>query len=137
MRHKQNYGLSVERRMLNIRESVRLDMQGLRNKWLTELDDLFDTATAIAKGKVGQQQVGDKLQYITPKERQMWAQIATNIGMVMSSLAKGYDERQFNEDFARLEKLVDNWKTFQENTQKEGSTKEEKPENTNVSRGGC
>ena len=68
----------------------------------------------------------------------MWAQIATNVGMVMSSLAKGYDERQFNEDFAHLEKLVDEWKTFQdENLQKKGSTEEEKPENTNVSRGDC
>ena len=114
MRCRPDYGLQVERLMFNIRENVRLDMQGLRNKWITELDDLFATANAIAKGKVGQQQVGDKLQCITPKERQMWAQIATNIGSVMSSLAKGYDDRQFNEDFAHLEKLVDEWKAVQD-----------------------
>ena len=52
MRHKPNYDLQVERRIFNVRENMRLDMQGLRNKWLTELDTLFDTATAIAKGKV-------------------------------------------------------------------------------------
>jgi len=135
MRHKPNYDLQVERRILNVRENLRLDMQGLRNKWLTELDNLFDTATAIAKGKVEQQQVGDKLQYITPKERQIWAQIASNIGMVMSSLSKGYDERQFNEDFANLDKAIDEWKALEaKGIQKEGLTPEAKPEDTNVSK---
>ena len=135
MRHKPNYDLQVERRIFNIRENMRLDMQGLRNKWLTELDTLFDTATAIAKGKVTQQQVGDKLQYITPKERQMWAQIASNIGMVMSNLSKGYDDRQFNEDFTNLDKLIDEWKAFQdEASQKQSSTIVAKQENTNVSK---
>jgi len=135
MRHKPNYDLQVERRILNVRENLRLDMQGLRNKWLTELDNLFDTATAIAKGKVEQQQVGDKLQYITPKERQIWAQIASNIGMVMSSLSKGYDERQFNEDFANLDKAIDEWKALEaKGIQKEGLTPAAKPEDTNVSK---
>jgi hypothetical protein len=138
MRHKPNYSLQVvERRIFDVHENIRLDMQGLRNKWLTELDDLFDTATAIAKGKVGQQQVGDKLQYITPKERQMWAQIATNIGMVMSNLSKGYDDRQFNEDFTELNRLIDEWKAFQdEMAKKQDSTAVTKPGNTDISRCG-
>jgi cell division protein FtsL len=146
MRHEPNYGLQVERRIFTFRENARLDMQALRNKWLTELDDLFDTANAIAKGKVGQQKVGDKLQHITPKERQMWAQIASNVGMVMSSLSKGYDERQFNQDITELEKQIEEWKAFQaehieewkaiqaESIQKKGSTAVAKPENTNVSK---
>ena len=74
------------------------------------------------------------MQYITPKERQMWAQIASNIGMVMSSLSKGYDERQFNEDFANLEKLIDEWQAFQAEANQKGSTAEAKPEDTNGSK---
>ena len=38
----------------------------------------------------------------TPKERQMWAQIATRVGEVMANLTKGFDERQFNEDLKEL-----------------------------------
>jgi hypothetical protein len=79
----------------------------LRKKWITELDELFEIAVLIAKGKVDQQQVGSKLQSITPKERQMWAQVTANIGQVMGNLAKGYDETQFNEDIDELERLTD------------------------------
>jgi hypothetical protein len=79
-------------------------------------------ATSIAKGKVSQQQVGDKLQSITPKERQMWAQVSANIGLVMGNLAKGYDETKFNEDLAKLERLLDEIKVFQTDVdEKQGS----------------
>ena len=65
----------------------------------------------------------------------MWAQIASNIGMVMSNLSKGYDDRQFNEDFTNLDKLIDEWKAFQdEASQKQSSTTVAKQENTNVSK---
>ena len=47
------------------------------------------------------------MQRITPKERQMWAQTAAKIGMVMSNLSRGFDEREFNEDLQELGKLVD------------------------------
>ena len=40
MRHKPNYGLQIERRIYNVHENIRLDMQGLRNKWLTETRQL-------------------------------------------------------------------------------------------------
>jgi hypothetical protein len=37
----------------------------------------------------------------------MWAHVAAHIAMVMGNLAKGYDERTFDEDLAELERLVD------------------------------
>jgi len=106
---RRNPGLTVqvERRICRLQQTVKVDTQGLRNKWIRELDDLFDMATSIAKGKVAQQQVGDKLQSITPKERQMWAQVSANIGLVMGNLAKGFDETKFNEDLAECERLMD------------------------------
>jgi hypothetical protein len=70
------------------------------------LDDLFSLATSIAKGNIIQQQFGDKMQPITPKERQMWAQIAAKIGMVMSNLSRGFDKREFNENLQELDRLV-------------------------------
>ena len=138
MRRLPNYSIEIERRTFNIHEKVRLDMQALRNKWITELDSLFETANAIAKGKVSQQQVGDKLQQITPKERQMWAQITTSVGMVMSNLSRGYDERQWNEDFAEVERLLNEVKKLRENCtqncpQSQNSATLTKSENTEVS----
>jgi hypothetical protein len=37
----------------------------------------------------------------------MWAHVAAHIAMVMANLARGYDERKFDEDLAELERLVD------------------------------
>src|SRR5208283_5226104 len=123
MRRNAGFSVQVERRICRLQQTVRVDTQGLRNKWISELDVLFDMATSIAKGKVSQQQVGDRLQFITPKERQMWAHVSANIGLVMGNLAKGYDETQFDQDLAELEKLMDEIKKTQaEIAEKRGST---------------
>ena len=107
MRRIPEYTTQIESRICRLKQAVAVDTQTLRNKWITELDDLFEIAVLIAKGKIDQQQVGGKLQSITPKERQMWAQVTANIGQVMGNLAKGYDETQFNEDIDELERLTD------------------------------
>ena len=124
MRRNTGVTLQVERRICRLQKTVKVDTQDLRTKWIAELDDLFDTATSIANGKVNQQQVGDKLQFITPKERQMWAQVSANIGLVMGNLAKGYDETKFNEDLAELEKLTNEIKTFNDEIAKKRALSE-------------
>ena len=88
------------------RKTDSIDTQELRKKWITELDDLFDMANLIAKGKVDQQQVNGKLQSVTPKERLMWAQVAANVAQVIGNLSKAHDDTQFNDDLARLENLM-------------------------------
>lgn len=108
--HNVGFTFQVERRICRLQHAVRVDTQDLRNKWISELDELFEMATSIAKGNVSQQQVGDKLQSITPKERQMWAQVAANIGMVMGNLSKGFDERQVDKDLDELERLLEETK---------------------------
>jgi hypothetical protein len=134
MRRNPGFTLQVERRICQLQHAAKVDTQGMRNKWISELDDLFDMATSIAKGKVSQQQVGDKLQSITPKERQMWAQVAANIGMVMGNLSKGYDERQFDEDLDELEKLMNEIKKQQAQIAKQaGTTAQAGTENTDDS----
>jgi len=105
VRHSLSF-VQVERRICHFQRTVKLDTAMMRNKWISELDQVFDMATAIAKGKVSQQQVGDKMQIISPKERQMWAQVAANIGMVMGNLSKACDERQIDKDLDTLERLL-------------------------------
>ena len=114
MRHPGGFARQVYRRIFQRPETERLDTQDLRNKWVDELGSMFDMATSIAKGEISQQTVGDKSQTITPKERQMWAQVAANIASVMGNLAKAYDERQFNEDLAELERQLEEWKELRD-----------------------
>ena len=131
MRRNPGYTLQIERRIFHIDKAVKLETQNLRNKWVIELDDIFDMATSIAKGKISQQQVGDKLQSITSKERQMWAQVAANIGQVLGTLTKGYDDTRFNEDITELERQIAEIKKFQlERASKENMVTETKLENT-------
>jgi hypothetical protein len=106
MRNTQECTTQIEHPVCLPRQTDSIDTQALRKKWITELDGLFEIANLIAKGKVGQQEVGGKLQSITPKERQMWAQVAANVGQVMGNLSKAHDDTQFNDDLARLERLT-------------------------------
>ncbi len=120
MRRRPDYTTHVESRICHLRQRVGAETQILRNKWINELDELFDIAILIAKGKVDQQQVDGKLQHITPKERQMWAQVTANLGQVMGNLSKGYDETQFNEDIDELERLIDEVKILSAEAVKQG-----------------
>ncbi len=106
MRHRTGFGIQVQRRICHLQRTVKVDTQDLRDRWIGELDELFGMASSIAKGKVTQQQVGDKMQSITPRERQMWARVAANIGMVMGNLSRGFDERQVNKDLDELQRLL-------------------------------
>ena len=121
MRRITGFSLNVQRRIFRFQRTVRVDTQDLRNKWITELDELFGMATSIARGKISQQQVGDMLESVTPKERQVWAQVAANIGMVMGHLSKGYDERQVDEDLDELEKMMEEVKKLHADASKQAS----------------
>lgn len=70
---------------------------------------------------------------MTRKERQMWAQIAMRLGEVMSNLAKGFDERQFNEDLAELERQVDEIKKLQAQNNKANNPTAAEPEKSSSS----
>ncbi len=107
MRGNPGFTVLVKRRIFQLQRTARRDTQVLRSKWIDKLDELFTLATSIAVGKVTSQRVGGKEELITPKQRQMWAHIAAHVALVMGNLARGYDERQFNEDLAKLEQLVD------------------------------
>lgn len=104
---KQALLVLVERRIILLRQLVRLDTQVLRTKTIDRLDKLFAVATSIASGEVQFQRFGKDKVLITHKQRQMWAHVAAHIAGTMGNLAAKYDEKQFEEDLAKLEVLVD------------------------------
>jgi hypothetical protein len=70
------------------------------------LQQLFDVASAIARGQVQYQRIGEKMHPITLKERQGWIKVAAYVAQIMHNIAHGFDEKQIDEDLAELEKLV-------------------------------
>ena len=120
MRANRGFTVFVERRISQLRQTADYDTQHLRREWIDKLNVTFTVANSIAKGEVNRQRVGNRVEFITPKQRQMWAHVAAHIAMVMGNLAKGYDEHQFNEDLAEVERLVDEIKKIQAQRVEEG-----------------
>lgn len=106
MHRRLNFRVAVQRRISDLRAIRRVDTQRWRNRWISDLDDLFAVAASIASGRVSQLQVGDSFQQVTLKDRKMWAQIASSIGSTMGNLSRGYDERQVDKDLDELEAMI-------------------------------
>lgn len=110
MRRNSGFTILVERRTFEMKKTVENDTQRLREKWINKLDNLFEMASSIA---MPNEKAEDKTKSVSPKERQLWAHVAAHVGLVMGNLAKGLDEQQFNEDFAKLESLIGEVKKYQ------------------------
>ena len=91
-----------------IRRIARVDSQGIRAKLLNQLDQLFNLAFSIAKGQVKRLRDNEGKEYsVTPGQRQKWARLATYTAQVMQNLSKGFDEKEFQTDLKKLERMVD------------------------------
>jgi hypothetical protein len=85
-----------------------VDSQGIRAKLLNQLDQLFNLAFSIAKGQVKRLRDDEGKEYsVTPGQRQKWARLATYTAQVMQNLSKGFDEKEFQTDLKKLERMVD------------------------------
>lgn len=85
---------------------MKLDTQQLRTKTIRQLEQLFDFASAIARGRVQYQRIEGKMHPITLKERQGWTKVAGYIAQILQNVTSGFDEKQVDEDLAELERLV-------------------------------
>jgi hypothetical protein len=116
LRRNQGFIVQVRRRISDLQHAPKypeLVTQDLRNEWITQLDSLFRMAYAIASNDPNYKEGDAKVQPADPRTRQLWAHVAAHVGLVMDHLSKGYDSRKFNEDLAKLEKLVDKIGEFQ------------------------
>lgn len=123
---------AVARRILHLRDATKLDTQELRSKTIKQLEQLFDVAVSIAKGKTKFTRVDGKEIRISLKLRQMWARVAANIAATIGHLAKGFDERQLDEDLAKLESMMNEIKAESKTESNRGTASKEesaKPSN--------
>jgi len=91
-----------------IRRIAHVDSQGIRAKLLNQLDQLFNLAFSIAKGQVKRLRDDEGKEYsVTPGQRQKWARLAAYTAQVMQNLSKGFDEKEFQTDLKKLERMVD------------------------------
>lgn len=96
----------VSRRILQLRRIARVDTQRIRRKALARLQEIFDVASAFAKGEIEHVREDGQEKAVTLKQRQMWASIAAYTAQIMNTIADGIDERQIDKDLDKLEKMV-------------------------------
>jgi len=93
--------------LVKIRRVARVDSQEIRAKLLRQLDALFNLAFSIAQGKVKRLRDDEGKEYgVTPQQRQKWARLAAYTAQVMQNLSKGFDEKEFQTDLKKLERMV-------------------------------
>ena len=88
------------RRIHQCRTIVKIDTQQLRGKLLKSLNELYDLACGLAKNR-----------NIDLSLRNKWVRVAAYCAQTIESLAKGFDERQIDEDLDELERLVNEAKS--------------------------
>lgn len=90
-------------RVLKAEETLHVDTQKLRRKLMDWLEEIFDLACRIAKGEI-QTLEGKPL---TLKARKDWARIAGFTAQVIQSIAKGFDEKEIDDQLKELRRLID------------------------------
>jgi hypothetical protein len=101
----------MRRRVAELKEEVKTDTQKIRLKTMKQLEELFNMASEMAKGEIQYQTIDSKPQRITLSQRQRWARVAAYIAQIINGVAAHFDERQIDEDLAKLERLIDEAKT--------------------------
>ena len=97
----------ITRRTTQLREEVKIDTQQIRIKTIERLEEIFTLATTLAKGEIQFQTENGKPKRITLSQKQRWARVAAYIAQIINGVATHFDERQIDEDLAKLEKLID------------------------------
>jgi len=93
--------------LVKMRRVAHVDSQTIRAKLLRQLDALFNLAYSIAKGEVKRLRDDEGKEYsVTPGQRQKWARLAAYTAQVMQNLSKGFDEKEFQTDLKKLERMV-------------------------------
>lgn len=90
-------------RVLKAEETLHVDTQKLRRKLMDWLEEIFDLACRIAKGEI--QTLEGKP--VTLKTRKDWARIAGFTAQVIQSIAKGFDEKEIDDQLKELRRLID------------------------------
>ena len=85
----------LKNRIRKLRTEVKIDTQKLRDETIKNLQELFTLAKSQAQNE-----------NLRLKQRQNWTRIAAYICQVINTIAKGFDERQIDEDLAKLEELI-------------------------------
>ncbi len=97
----------VFNRICTSRRILHVDTQRTRQKLIVQLEVVFETASNYARGNVTWVTGEDgKRRPLTVLERQWWAKIAAQTAQTINNIARGFDERQIDDQLNLLEAML-------------------------------
>jgi hypothetical protein len=120
---KTSRKLMITNRLSQLKRRIKIDTQKIRGNAIQKLEELFNLAVSLARGKFETQTVDGRTMKVTLKQRQLWARVAAYIAQIMNSLAEGFDEREMDVQLDELERLVNEAREKAQNGKTEEGTK--------------
>jgi hypothetical protein len=96
----------VSCRFFKLRRTVKIDTQRLREKLFQQLNELFDLASAFARGRFEYTYQDGQREKVTLKARKKWVRAAACVAQIINNVSNGIDERQLDKDMDMLELLI-------------------------------
>ena len=131
---KVSFNRYVSRRIEIVRKQIEAETQKTREKTIKNLEEIFNAAAKIARGKIEHQRINGKMVPITLRQRRMCVRVAEHVAKTMNSIASNFDEREIVAQLDDLERLVNEAST---RTKKGNPEKERRKARTNEKRNGA
>ena len=96
----------VLRRIEKTRKEIDTVTQRLRNKTLKNLEEIFNSASRIAKGQIKRQRINRRMVPVTLGQRRRWLLVAGHAAMIMKKMSNNFDEKETKLQLDKLERLV-------------------------------
>jgi hypothetical protein len=94
-------------RVIASRRILQVGTQRTRKKLIKQLEEIFEIATNYARGNVTWViDENDKKRMLTIIERRWWAKIAAQTASTINNIAKGFDEREIDDQLDLLEAML-------------------------------
>ena len=108
----------VSTRVKAIRDYVEADIQRLRKRTINRLEEVYNVAIKVVKGKIGHQRINGKMTAIGLVQRKRWFRVAEHAALTMASIVSNVDEKETRVRLNELKRLVDEAKATEQSRNK-------------------
>lgn len=108
----------VSTRVEAIRNDVEADIRRLRKRTISRLEEVFNVAAKVARGRIGHQRVNGKMTAIGLVQRKRWFRVAEHAALTIKSIASNVDEKEIRSRLNELKRVVDEAKFIEQSRSK-------------------
>ena len=96
----------AQTRIQKMQQNSEAELNKLRKALMKNLEEVFQTAGKIAKGKIQHQRINGKLVKITLPQRRKWLEIAEKTALTIQEIASNINEKELKAQLQELETLL-------------------------------